>query len=149
VPEKYDNELERAMQEAETLGLDGQPAPEGGDEMLEKAVELARGQRTLSTSMLQRKLGIGYPRAARIMDQLEERGVISAAEGGKSRTVLLDADGEPSGGITDQPASLAAHAAAIPIAVAEPEGEAIEAPAPADGEPEPAARPSFPKAFDR
>jgi S-DNA-T family DNA segregation ATPase FtsK/SpoIIIE len=146
-PEKFDAELERAMYEAETLGLDGQPAPEGGDEMLEQAIELARGQRTLSTSMLQRKLGIGYPRAARIMDQLEERGVISEADGGKSRTVLLDADGEPSGGVTEEPASLAAHAAAVPIAVADPEPEAPAEPAEPDTER--ASRPSFPRPFDQ
>ncbi len=149
-PEKYDTDLERAMYEAETLGLDGQPAPEGGDEMLQQAVELARGQRTLSTSMLQRKLGIGYPRAARIMDQLEERGVISAAEGGKSRTVLLDADGQPSGGVTEEPASLAAHAAAVPIAVAEPEPEpSVESTEPEAPPAQAAARPSFPRQFDQ
>ncbi len=42
----------------------------------------------MSTSLLQRRLGIGYPRAARLMDQLEERGVIGPSEDGKSREVI-------------------------------------------------------------
>ena len=43
----------------------------------------------LSTSMLQRKLKLGYARAARIMDELEDRGVIGASEGAKPRKVLM------------------------------------------------------------
>ena len=43
----------------------------------------------LSTSMLQRKLKLGYARAARIMDELEEMGVIGASEGAKPRKVLM------------------------------------------------------------
>ena len=43
----------------------------------------------LSTSMLQRKLKLGYARAARIMDELEERGVIGQSEGAKPRKVLM------------------------------------------------------------
>ena len=113
-PEKYDNELEQAMTQAEQLAADGSPVATGDDPMLDKAVEVARESRTLSTSMLQRKLGIGYPRAARVMDLLEERGVIGPAEaGGKSRDVLIDREGEPIGGAIAAPASLAAHAAAI------------------------------------
>jgi S-DNA-T family DNA segregation ATPase FtsK/SpoIIIE len=43
--------------------------------------------RTISTSFLQRRLGIGYPRAARIMDLLEQQGVVAPGEPGKSRKV--------------------------------------------------------------
>ncbi len=130
VPEKYDTELEKALEEAEQI-IDGQASTgSGGDSMLAKAVEVARGSRTLSTSMLQRKLGIGYPRAARLMDLLEEQGVIGPAEGGgKSRDVLVDMDGEPIGGADAyEPASLAAHAAAFtPRAVDEDDdGPALE-----------------------
>ena len=61
--------------------------------MMQKALALARETNRLSTSMLQRKLRIGYPRAARIMDDLEERGMIGPAEsGGSSRQVLMDAE---------------------------------------------------------
>ena len=49
---------------------------------------LARGQKTLSTSYLQRRLRIGYPRAARLMDELEEQGVVGPGASGKAREVL-------------------------------------------------------------
>ena len=119
VPEKYDRALEQAIEVAATLGPDGNPTSSGeagDDPMLAKATDVARGASTLSTSMLQRKLGIGYPRAARLMDLLEERGVVGPGEsGGKPRVVLIDADGDPSGGADAyEPASLAAHAASIP-----------------------------------
>ena len=117
VPEKYDDALAAAIEEAAGLTEgDGPEAASGGDDqMVTKAIEVAQESRTLSTSMLQRKLGIGYPRAARLMDLLEERGVVAAAEpGGKAREVLLTRDGDPLGGAdARQPASLAAHAASI------------------------------------
>jgi len=58
------------------------------DPILEKAKRLAQEHSRISTSFLQRRLGIGYPRAARIMDLLEEQGVVDAGEPGKSREVL-------------------------------------------------------------
>jgi S-DNA-T family DNA segregation ATPase FtsK/SpoIIIE len=45
-----------------------------------------------STSLLQRKLGIGYGRAARIMDQLEEAGILGPANGSKPRDVRIGSD---------------------------------------------------------
>ena len=59
------------------------------DEMLDKAIELAHAQKKLSTSLLQRRLRIGYPRAARLMDQLEEEGLIGPSDGSKSRDVII------------------------------------------------------------
>jgi len=58
------------------------------DELYEKAREEVMRSGQASTSYLQRKLGIGYARAARIMDTLEEKGVISAGNGAKRREVL-------------------------------------------------------------
>ena len=116
-PEKYDHELERALEQADAIAPDGGG---GDDPMLEKAIEVARGSRTLSTSMLQRKLGIGYPRAARVMDLLEEQGVVGPGEsGGKARNVLIDQDGAV-GGIDAAESSLAAHAAAFTPRAAPP-----------------------------
>ena len=59
------------------------------DEMMDKAIELALSHRKLSTSLLQRRLRIGYPRAARLMDQLEEEGVVGPSDGSKSRDVTI------------------------------------------------------------
>ncbi len=60
-----------------------------GDSHFDNAVALAKTQRTLSTSLLQRRLRIGYPRAARLMDELEEEGVVGPGEPGKPRQVVL------------------------------------------------------------
>jgi len=58
------------------------------DPLLERAKELALEHSRISTSLLQRRLRVGYPRAARLMDMLEEAGVVGPAEGGGSREVL-------------------------------------------------------------
>ena len=55
--------------------------------MFERAKELALEHNRVSTSLLQRRLRIGYPRAARLMDMLEDAGVVGSAEGGGSREV--------------------------------------------------------------
>ncbi len=59
-----------------------------GDSLVDAARDLSRSQKTLSTSLLQRRLRIGYPRAARLMDELEDLGVVGPGEPGKPRHVL-------------------------------------------------------------
>ena len=59
------------------------------DSLIEKAIIISRTDKRISTSLLQRKLRIGYPRAARLMDQLEEKGIIGPSDGVNSREVLL------------------------------------------------------------
>lgn len=59
------------------------------DELFEEACRLIVAQSTASTSMLQRHFRIGYNRAARLMDMIEEQGVISVQNGSKPRTVLM------------------------------------------------------------
>jgi S-DNA-T family DNA segregation ATPase FtsK/SpoIIIE len=68
----------------------GVEAEEPPDELLEEAIRLAAGRKTISTSFIQRQLRIGFPRAARLMDQLEEQGVVGPDEGaGRGRKVLM------------------------------------------------------------
>lgn len=62
------------------------------DELFQKAVELVIDEGQASVSYLQRKLKIGYSRAARIMDQMEEQGVVGSREGSKPRKVLVTRD---------------------------------------------------------
>ena len=65
------------------------------DELVKKAIEMLSGEKHASASMLQRRLRIGYPRAARLMDELEEMGVVGPSQtGGRERDVLLDGDVE-------------------------------------------------------
>lgn len=61
----------------------------GGDEMLPKAIEVVVESQMASTTLLQRKLKLGYARAARLMDSLEERGIVGPFEGSKPRKVLI------------------------------------------------------------
>ncbi len=70
------------------------PDMEEDDEMMEAAIEVIRQTRRASTSSLQRRLRIGYTRAARLMDLLEERGVIGPPQGSDPREILIDLDGE-------------------------------------------------------
>jgi S-DNA-T family DNA segregation ATPase FtsK/SpoIIIE len=66
------------------------------DELLERAVELVKGQRRASTTFLQRRLRIGYVRASRLMDRLEERGVVGPPpSAGGSRRILEMAEEIP------------------------------------------------------
>lgn len=65
------------------------------DELLQKAVEVVRKSQRASASLLQRRLRVGYPRAASLIDKLEEMGVIGpAVAGGKEREVFYSADDE-------------------------------------------------------
>ena len=69
---------------------DGQDDESGDrDDMMDKAIDLAMRQKKLSTSLLQRRLRIGYPRAARLMDQLEDEGIVGPSDGSKSRDVIM------------------------------------------------------------
>ena len=62
------------------------------DELLDEAIKLVVEYQQASTSFIQRKLRVGFNRASRIMDELEENGVISARDGSKPRNVLIEKD---------------------------------------------------------
>jgi len=64
------------------------------DEVVEQAIEVIRQTKRASTSSLQRRLRIGYTRAARVMDLLEERGIVGPPDGAGPREILIDLDGE-------------------------------------------------------
>jgi S-DNA-T family DNA segregation ATPase FtsK/SpoIIIE len=73
-----------------------EPAEDTDDALVSQAVEIVRKSQRASASLLQRRLKIGYPRAARLLDQLEEMGIVGPSlGGGRDREVLVDGDGDP------------------------------------------------------
>ncbi|MFO8026978.1 MAG: DNA translocase FtsK [Opitutales bacterium] len=71
-------------------GDDG--GPSDGDELLPDAIDVLRSSKRASTSMLQRRLRIGYNRAARLMEELEERGIVGPENGSSPREIMVDLD---------------------------------------------------------
>ena len=80
--------MERSAQAAEEGGSAGD-AGEEEDELFDEAVEIVVSSGQASVSMLQRRLKLGYSRAARLVDQMEERGIVGPFEGSKPRQVLI------------------------------------------------------------
>ena len=81
----YDQDMIPKQGENNVAGSDDEPE----DEFYSEAVDLVRRQQTASVSMLQRRFRIGYNRAARIVDEMEAKGVVGPSEGSKPRQVLL------------------------------------------------------------
>ena len=65
---------------------------EEDEELVERCLEIIRQEKRASTSLLQRRLRLGYTRAARIVDILEQRGILGPGEGAKPREILVDLD---------------------------------------------------------
>ncbi len=87
-PELQEELLEAIEIEGEGDGLEGDFDPDQ-DDLLADAVATVVQMGTASTSMLQRRLRVGYTRAGRLIDMMERRGVISGYEGSKARQVLI------------------------------------------------------------
>ena len=83
--------LEELAREAEVAQAESSSDPDfdENDSLYDRVMKLAANDKQLSTSLIQRKLRVGYPRAARLMDQLEQQGIVaSTSEPGKAREVI-------------------------------------------------------------
>jgi DNA segregation ATPase FtsK/SpoIIIE, S-DNA-T family len=80
---------------------------EGGidedEEIIQQCIEVIRSEQKASVSLLQRRLRLGYGRAARIMDELENRGIVGPSKGAEPRDILIDLDGTGADGQASQP----------------------------------------------
>ena len=88
----YNEEIVEAVEQsmpAEKSAEISEPVGNGDDVLIEKAIDIAVDLGQVSTSALQRKLKLGFARAARIVDELEEMGVVGPSEGAKPRKVLM------------------------------------------------------------
>ena len=86
----------KAAQTGNSKATAGDPEPTAeeldGDEMLPAAVDVILETGQASVSMLQRRLKLGYARAARIVDEMEEKGIVGPYQGSKPRTILITKD---------------------------------------------------------
>jgi DNA segregation ATPase FtsK/SpoIIIE, S-DNA-T family len=102
-PPQYANavqqQIDRAASEDDEEGGDVAEGEAGDDEALfRQALDVLRSTRRASTSMIQRRLRIGYNRAARIMDTMEDKGIIGPENGSSPREILVDLDTYKPGG---------------------------------------------------
>jgi S-DNA-T family DNA segregation ATPase FtsK/SpoIIIE len=88
-PPAFDTEMNEKLQSAATPEED---VTDEDEELVEKCLEIIRQEKRASTSLLQRRLRLGYTRAARIVDILEQRGILGPGEGAKPREILVDLD---------------------------------------------------------
>ena len=106
----YDEELKNAIENA-----DKRSSKEPQDELTEDAIAFIFKSKQASVSMLQRRFRIGYNRAARIIDEIEEKGIIGPSDGSRPRQLLITEE-EYYGGYDEEPE-------AEPEQVREPEPE--------------------------
>jgi DNA segregation ATPase FtsK/SpoIIIE, S-DNA-T family len=88
-PPAFDAAMHEKLESAAATDED---VSEEDEELVEKCLEIIRQEKRASTSLLQRRLRLGYTRAARIVDILEQRGILGPGEGAKPREILVDLD---------------------------------------------------------
>ncbi|MBC8243047.1 MAG: DNA translocase FtsK [Verrucomicrobia bacterium] len=89
----YDTEMERQLESpANGNGGNGGSGIDEDEEIVQQCIEVIRVEQKASVSLMQRRLRLGYTRAARIMDELEDRGLVGPSRGAEPREILFDVD---------------------------------------------------------
>ncbi|MEA3213097.1 MAG: segregation ATPase FtsK/SpoIIIE, family [Chthoniobacter sp.] len=86
----FENSIHERMQSSENS--DEEEVSDEDEDLVDKCIEIMRQEKKASTSLFQRRLRLGYTRAARILDILEQRGYVGPGEGAKPRDILVDLD---------------------------------------------------------
>jgi S-DNA-T family DNA segregation ATPase FtsK/SpoIIIE len=76
-----------------TSSFENESGIDEDEELIQQCIEVIRSEQKASVSLLQRRLRLGYTRAARIMDELENRGIVGPGKGAEPRDILIDLDG--------------------------------------------------------
>jgi S-DNA-T family DNA segregation ATPase FtsK/SpoIIIE len=90
-PPSFDVSMQDKLEQLSSSAAEDDVTEED-EELVEKCLEIIRQEKRASTSLLQRRLRLGYTRAARIVDILEQRGILGPGEGAKPREILVDLD---------------------------------------------------------
>jgi S-DNA-T family DNA segregation ATPase FtsK/SpoIIIE len=93
----YEMEIHQQLSRP-TDAFDDESACDEDEELLQQCIEVIRSEQKASVSLLQRRLRLGYGRAARIMDELENRGIVGPSKGAEPRDILIDLDGQGADG---------------------------------------------------
>ena len=88
----YDMEIHQQLSKP-TPGAGIESGIDEDEEIVQSCIEVIRSEQKASVSLLQRRLRLGYTRAARIMDELENRGIVGPSKGAEPRDILIDLDG--------------------------------------------------------
>jgi S-DNA-T family DNA segregation ATPase FtsK/SpoIIIE len=89
----YEMEIHQQLSKP-TANTDIESGIDEDEEIIQQCIEVIRSEQKASVSLLQRRLRLGYTRAARIMDELEGRGIVGPSKGAEPRDILIDLDGE-------------------------------------------------------
>jgi S-DNA-T family DNA segregation ATPase FtsK/SpoIIIE len=87
----YEVEIHQQLS-APTPTFDEESGTNEDEELIQQCIEVIRSEQKASVSLLQRRLRLGYGRAARIMDELENRGIVGPSKGAEPRDILIDLD---------------------------------------------------------
>ena len=88
----YDSEMTRQLEGPSTMGTNGGSGIDEDEEIIQKCIDVIRVEKKASVSLMQRRLRLGYTRAARIMDELEDRGLVGPNRGAEPREILFDTE---------------------------------------------------------
>ncbi|HWX20837.1 MAG TPA: DNA translocase FtsK [Candidatus Binatia bacterium] len=93
----YELEIHQQLSRS-SASLEEESGIDEDEEIIQQCIEVIRSEQKASVSLLQRRLRLGYGRAARIMDELENRGIVGPSKGAEPRDILIDLDGEGADG---------------------------------------------------